>query len=322
MALADRTINKILVRTREEEDRDILQFRNELSLAKTVKVKEEDVAVKQILVTNALFALHDREIDLVIFKQRHNEDSNILKFRRELSEAKAAKEHADREDRKHDMATRGEVSQLDRKIDLQITLERQQEDRNILNFRLELAVTKAEEAHAAGADLREEMFMTGAAATDDRQMDLLLEMMRQEEDRDVIMYRREISMANSMRKREDAIERRESLAGRLTAWRANKVFDSEVQHENDNSEKELLDSKRPGWIDVPEVKKDKQFGRESLNFRLGEWRRQKYLVRIESAEKLEAEVSGSTDCSSLTICFSTSHSSVQGHVRCVAMEVY
>lgn len=83
MALADRTINKILVRTREEEDRDILQFRNELSLAKTVKVKEEDVAVKQILVTNALFALHDREIDLVIFKQRHNEDSNILKFRQQ-----------------------------------------------------------------------------------------------------------------------------------------------------------------------------------------------------------------------------------------------
>ena len=169
--------------------------------------------------------------------------------------------------------------------------QRQDEDRDVLNFRHELAVARAAKDKQDATDARNIMFNNGLIAQEERRMDLLMEKARQDEDRDILTFRREVAQAGAAKKKDDARIARESLQERLDAWRAEKAFDENLVVQNAEIERDLLASRRQDLIDVAEDKKAQaNFRRDSLAARLAEWRRQKSLAVVAENEKTEVEV--------------------------------
>ena len=137
---------------------------------------------------------------------------------------------------------------------------------------------------------RESMVGRGVAACQQREAAQRMEQEHWEAETDALLFRHYMRNQRAEGEADDARRARESLAGRLDEWRAQRTTQEAQRDAQDQEERGLLESKRDNWIDANEHKKAlDQKRRESLAFRLDEWRAHKQVAEKESGERAEAE---------------------------------
>jgi hypothetical protein len=127
-------------------------------------------------------------------------------------------------------------------------------------------------------------------AQEHRQIANQMEQAKHDEETDSLQYRRFQANQKAESEKDEARRSRESLAGRLDQWRAQRTVEDRMDGERSEEDRSLLHSKHANWVDANEHKKHLDTKRrESLAFRLDEWRRQKQEEAKDNSEKSEAE---------------------------------
>lgn len=175
--------------SKEIEKRDIINFRREIAVHKENIQKEAKDTGKEQMASHRQVAIEDRKLDQATSVQKHNEHIDRMLFRRETAMNANEQSNNQKDLNRAMMKDRGQVAIQDRRIDDLLKLERIEEDRDIMNFRRELAEGKATKDIADAVEERNILISNGLIAQEYRKMDALLMKARQEENRDILHYR-------------------------------------------------------------------------------------------------------------------------------------
>ena len=240
----DRKIDQLLGMKRLEEDRDIVNFRRECAMAKAAKDKADGMTQGEILASNALIAQENKKMDRLLEKSRQDEDKDILHYRYETATAKAAKDKADRDAQKQHLILKGEIAQGDRRIDEQSTKARLEEDRDVVNFRRDLAMHKAEKDKEDRLKEQQDMIAHGVAVQGGRKADQQAEKARQDEDRDVVHFRQELALHKAEKDREarEALKQQMIANGEVAA--EDRKIDHMISQQKQAEHRDMLDFRR------------------------------------------------------------------------------
>ena len=198
-------------KARQDEDRDVVHFRQELALHKAEKDREAREALKQQMIANGEVAAEDRKIDHMISQQKQAEHRDMLDFRRDTALSAAQRAANDKALDHEDQINRAEASRGDRKIDQLLGMKRLEEDRDIVNFRRECAMAKAAKDKADGMTQGEILASNALIAQENKKMDRLLEKSRQDEDKDILHYRYETATAKAAKDKADRDAQKQHL---------------------------------------------------------------------------------------------------------------
>ena len=154
------------------------------------------------------------------------------------------------------------------------------DEASLLHSRREDFLLLTEARQAEEQRRRESLVGRGVAACQQREAAQRMEQERWEAETDALMYRHYLRNQQAEGAADEARRKRESLAGRLDEWRAQRSAQEALREAHDQDERGLLESKRANWVDANEHKHAlDQKRRESLAFRLDEWRAQKQVGR-------------------------------------------
>ena len=240
IAQSDRKIDEQSAKTRLEEERDVVNFRREMALRKAEKDKEDKLREQQSLIADGDAAKGGRKVDQQAEKARQDEERDVLNFRHQLALHKAEKDKEAREALRQQMINSGEIAAGDRKIDQMLDHERQDEQRDIVNFRRDLALDAARKAANDKAIDREDMMSRSEAARGDRKIDQLLGMKRLEEDRDIVNFRREAALAKAAKDKADGMTQNQILASDALIAQQNKKMDQLLEKSRQDEDKDIL----------------------------------------------------------------------------------
>ena len=265
VARDDRKMDQLLGMTRLEEDKDIVNFRRELALAKAAKDKADGLDKRQILVSDGLIIEENRKLDMLLEKARQDEDKDILHYRYETAVAKAAKDKADRDERKQDLALKGEIAQDARKVDEQSARARQEDDRDVINFRRELAMHKTEKDKEIKAQAQLDMKADGAAVREGRAVGQDIEKAKQEEDRDVLRFRQELASHKAEKDKEAKEALRLQMISNGEVVAEGKMVDQQLGLEKQEEHRDIMNFRRNLALDAAQkLANDKALSREEM----------------------------------------------------------
>ena len=135
LAFENGTLDQASVVQKRNEHMDRMLFRRETAVNASEQSNNEKALHRAMMKDRGLVAIHDRRIDNLLKLARMEEDRDIMKFRRELAEAKAAKDIADAVELRNILVTNGLIAQEYRKMDILLQRARQEENRDILHYR-------------------------------------------------------------------------------------------------------------------------------------------------------------------------------------------
>lgn len=214
-----------------ENVQDILNFRHETAVTKAKKIKADQDNKRESLEGRGEVARQHQQIDMVLKQAERNSSKDILNFRHETAVAKAEKMKADAEQRRESLEGRGEIARDHQQIDLAVEQREGNDLKDILNFRHQTAVAKAEKMKADQDAKRDSFEGRGEVARKHQQIEADLKNITFNEHKDALSFRHEIAVAKADKKAADDKERRNSLAHRLTAWRGQKKLQEEIDRQ-------------------------------------------------------------------------------------------
>ena len=150
---------------------DIIDFRRSQSMARAEQEREDEQNRRDELIFRNKEAQLHRNLNELMMKAKHDEEVDVLNFRRELALHRAAKEREDEAIRRQALIQNGEVAQEDRRKDMLEEKARQDEERDVLNFRHEIALHKSLRETELKAERRQSLIARGEAAQEDRRTD-------------------------------------------------------------------------------------------------------------------------------------------------------
>ena len=206
-----RAVDQDREKAKQEEDRDVLRFRQELALHKAEKDREAKEALRLQMISNGEVAAEGKMVDQQLGLEKQEEHRDIINFRRNLALDAAQKLADDKALTREEMINRGEVARDNRKMDQLLGMNRLEEDKDIVNFRRELALAKAAKDKADGLDQRQILASDALVMEENRKLDMLLEKARQDEDKDILHYRYETALAKAAKEKADRDERKQNL---------------------------------------------------------------------------------------------------------------
>ena len=275
---------------KKQEEADLLQTRHEDHLKVTEARKMEEQRRRESMVNRGLSAQQQREIMEQLVATKHDEEVSLLQSRREdflkLTEARKMEEQRRRES----MVNRGLTARQHQEIAEQMEQENHNEEVSLLDSRREDHLKMTEARRAEVQLRRESMVNRGLMAQQHRQIATQMEQEKHDEATDSLHFRRYLANQKAESEKDETRRSRESLAGRLDTWRAQRSVEERMDNARDEDDRSLLHTKHANWVDTNEHKKRLDTARrESLAVRLDEWRRQKVVVEKDNSEKSEAE---------------------------------
>jgi len=113
---------------------------------------------------------------------------------------------------------------------------------------------------------------------------------REEEDRSILQFRHTLSKNLREEKEQSIRQDRQSITERLSEWRDQRKKEEEQDSVDKEYQTYILEMRRLDWCDVENYKKKQdQMRRESVAFRLDEWRQHKTLDAQKEAEENEVK---------------------------------
>ena len=174
--------------------------------------------------------------------------------------------------------------------ELKVESSKKQEELDYLSAKREDAIKIQEAKQLDKQRKRESMMSRGKMAVIQKEVTVELINNQQEEEKSLLEFRRVLSMHKSEYEQDNLRKSRESIANRLQIWRSQKIVEEEENQLENDTEHDLIETKRMNWIDGVESKKLEEGNkRQSLAFRLSEWRKQKQNEKKEQVIRTEAE---------------------------------
>jgi acetoin utilization deacetylase AcuC-like enzyme len=135
VAIEDRKLDQATSVQKHNEHMDRLLFRRETAINESEQSSYEKMMYRAMMEDRGIVAVHDKRIDNLLKLVRKEEDRDIMNFRRELSEAKAAKDIADAVEQHSILVSNGLIAQEYRRMDVLLHRARQEENKDILHYR-------------------------------------------------------------------------------------------------------------------------------------------------------------------------------------------
>jgi hypothetical protein len=268
--------------TVELNDRkDALNFRHETAVAKAEKLKKDKDAKRESLQGRGEIARGHQQIDLALEQREGNDHKDILNFRHETAVAKAEKMYSDEERRRESLERRGEVARRHQEMELEVEKSEGKNLQDILNFRHETAVAKAEKMKADAEQKRESLEGRGEVARDHQQIEADLNNIELNDRKDALNFRHETAVANAEKLKKDKNTKRESLQGRGEIARDHQQIDLAVEQSKGNDLRDILNFRHETAVAKAEkMKADQDEKRDSFEGR-GEVARKHQQIEVD-----------------------------------------
>ena len=239
IAQENRKLDLLLEKARQEEDKDILHFRYDTSLAKAAKDRADTQDAKQELIIKGEMAQGDRKVKQMTAKARQDEDRDVALFRREIAQHRDEKDKEDRLKAHQDALANGAAAQGNRIIDQQNEKDKLNQDNDVYEFRRQLALHKTQMDQDARDALKQQMISRGEAAASDREIDRKIALEKQDEQRDIMTFRRDTALSAAQNAANERTLNHEDQLKRAEADRENRKIDK-VFLERAQLEKEVM----------------------------------------------------------------------------------
>lgn len=140
---------------------------------------------------------------------------------------------------------------------------------------------------------RESLMMRGIESKRKKLVKAEIESRSADEERDLLDTRRQAWINEQEAKKEETKRKRESIVGRLDAWRNQKAIENEIKNIEVETKADMFFTREQDWRDIQDYKSNQtKKERESLAGRLEKWRRDKAhdnWVKSEDDEAAEIE---------------------------------
>lgn len=137
---------------------------------------------------------------------------------------------------------------------------------------------------------RQSMAAKTEVARQIKEVESNIAMEAKEQEKSLLDFRYSAWVGEKEYKKNEEAKRRESMVGRLDAWRTHKSMDNELKQREHHENIEYLDSKRLDWQSRNEMKSQEALDRrQSLALRLQTWRDQNAQIKLSKIEEAEAE---------------------------------
>lgn len=217
----------------------MLQFRHEMSLATLEKEKADGLRRKESLIGRGASAKLERVVEMKFEKEKQDEQADIYDFRHAIALHKAEKLKEDEEKKRESLEGRGEIAREHQQISSDLAEIEKKEREDILNFRHETAVAKAEKTRIDKETKRESLQGRGEVAREQQQIEVALKKINDDNHKDILNFRHETALAQAAKMKADKNDRRNSLSHRISAWTTQRKTDENI-HKQQKSDLEVI----------------------------------------------------------------------------------
>ena len=247
-AKVSRSIDEEMAKTRSEDHKDILNFRNEHSKRNPERNEEERLEILRKRIFDHATAKGWTLIDQVLKHARQIENIDIMNFRRELAFHKENVLKEARDAIKEQMVSETQVAMEDRKLDQATSVKKHHEHMDRMHFRRETAVNAIEQSENEKELDRLMMKDRGLVAIHDKRVDSLLKTARMEEDRDILNFRRELAEAKAAKDIADSVEQNSILVSNRLIAQAHRRMDMLLEKARREENRDILHFRRYGSV--------------------------------------------------------------------------
>jgi hypothetical protein len=245
-AKVSRSIDEEIAKIRSEDQKDILNFRNEHSKRTPKKKEEERLKILQDRQFEHANAKDGKFLDQLWKHSKEVEKKDIINFRREIAIHRENLLKEARDTVREQMASDRLVAIEDRKLDQATSVQKHNEHMDRLLFRRETAINESVQSSYEKMMYRAMMEDRGIVAVHDKRIDNLLKLVRKEEDRDIMNFRRELAEAKAAKDIADAVEQHSILVSDGLIAQEYRRMDVLLQRARQEENKDILHYRRCG----------------------------------------------------------------------------
>ena len=244
VAQVHKELDEISHKVKLQERNDMMDFRKLLSANKIQNDKDNEEIRREELVLKGKNALVCKNVNEELNKIRHNEDVDIVEFRRELALHKAEKEKIDNDERRQYLFERGKAAEDGKKVDQLLEKIRIDEERDALQYRREMALQRAEEVKELSNEKRELAFLHNELTREDSVLYQQLQKDRQDENRDIFNFRRDLALTKAQSDKDLRIEEQQILLSNAEIALNDKKIDQIMEKARRDEDKDMIEFRR------------------------------------------------------------------------------
>lgn len=239
----------------------------------------------------ALLRKQQLEVKKMLDDKKKAEEKDLLTS--SLEERKHVSDNLERmkkEKKRQSVLLNNEILKKAQEIDAAMKAAKKAEEDALLAKRRVDCLQTRQEKKEEEIRRRESLVSRGEEYKKQKEIAVEMQRKREEEDRSILQFRHTLSKNLREEKEQSIRQDRQSITERLSEWRDQRKKEEEQDSVDKEYQTYILEMRRLDWCDVENYKKKQdQMRRESVAFRLDEWRQHKTLDAQNEAEENEAK---------------------------------